>query len=71
MLLYLIYNMQKTTIQLEKSTAEKLRGVGTMEDTYDTVILKLLEEYMKMKRIDLFVEAQHEKVKKGKFVELG
>ena len=45
-------------------------NVGTMEDTYDTVILKLLDEHMRMKRIDFFVEAQHEKAKEGKFVEL-
>ena len=50
--------MQKTTIQLEKSTAEKLKGVGTMGDTYDTVVLRLIDEHMKMKMIDFFVETQ-------------
>ncbi len=62
--------MQKTTIQLEKSTAEKLKVVGTMEDTYDTVVLRLIEEHMRMKKIDFFVETQHKKAKEGKFVEL-
>lgn len=62
--------MEKTTIQLEKSTTEKLKEVGTMGDTYDTVIMKLLDEHMRTRRIDLFVEAQHEKAKEGKFVEL-
>jgi len=62
--------MEKTTIQLEKSTTDKLKHVGNMGDTYDTVILKLIEEHMRMKIIDLFVEAQHEKAREGKFVEL-
>ena len=62
--------MQKTTIQLEKSTAEKLKVVGTMGDTYDSVIMKLIEEHTIMKRIDFFVESQHKIAKEGKFVEL-
>jgi len=62
--------MQKTTIQLEKSTAEKLRGLGVMGDTYDTLIQRLMEEYMIMKKIDVFVEAQHKTAKEGKFAEL-
>ena len=62
--------MQKTTIQLEKSTTEKLKGVGTMGDTYDTVILKLIEEYLRIKRIDFLVETQHKIAREGKFAEL-
>jgi len=62
--------MQKTTIQLDKSTAEKLKDLGVMGDTYDTLIQKLMEEYMKMKRIDIFVETQHKRAKEGKFAEL-
>lgn len=62
--------MQKTSIQLEKSTVEKLKVVGTMGDTYDILIQRLIEEHMKMKRIDFFVENQHRIAKEGKFVEL-
>jgi hypothetical protein len=62
--------MEKTTIQLEKSTVQKLKDVGTMGDTYDTVIQQLIEEYMRMKKIDFFVETQYKTAKEGKFVEL-
>ncbi len=62
--------MQKTTKQLDKSTAEKLKDLGVMGDTYDTLIQKLMEEYMRMKKIDVFVETQHRIAKEGKFVEL-
>ena len=62
--------MQKTSIQLEKSTVEKLKDVGTMGDTYDIVIQRLIEEHMKMKRTDFLVENQHRIAKEGKFVEL-
>ena len=62
--------METTTIQLTKSTQEKLKSVGTMADTYDTLIRRLIEEHEKMKRIDILVETQHEIAKKGRFVEL-
>lgn len=62
--------METTTIQLTKSTQEKLKSVGTMADTYDTLIRRLIEEHERMKRIDILVETQHEIAKKGKFVEL-
>lgn len=62
--------MQKTTIQIEKMTQEKLKRVGTMNDTYDSVINKLIEEHERLKKRDLLVETQHEIAKKGKFVEL-
>ena len=62
--------MQRTSIQLEKSTVEKLKDVGTMGDTYDIVIQRLIEEHMKMKRIDFLVESQHRIAREGKFVEL-
>ncbi|MBL7160245.1 MAG: hypothetical protein ISS93_00120 [Candidatus Aenigmarchaeota archaeon] len=62
--------MQKTTIQLEKSTVEKLKNVGTMGDTYDTVIRNLVEEHMRIRRRDFLVETQHRIAKEGKFTEL-
>jgi len=62
--------MHKTSIQLAKSTVDKLKNVGTMGDTYDIVIQMLIEEHMRMKRIDFLVENQHRIAKEGKFVEL-
>jgi hypothetical protein len=62
--------MEKTTIQLEKTTAERLRGIGTMGDTYDTVILRLIAEHVEMKKIDAFVELQHKIAKEGTFAGL-
>ncbi len=62
--------MQKTTIQIQKITQEKLKRIGTMNDTYDTLISRLVEEHELLKRMDFFVEAQHEVARKGRFVEL-
>ena len=62
--------MQKTTIMIEKSTQEKLKHIGSMEDTYDRLINRLIVEHEKLKKIDFLIEAQHEIAKKGKFVEL-
>lgn len=62
--------MKQTTIQISKSTQEKLKGVGTMADTYDTVIMRLIGEHERMKRVDFLVETQHRIAKEGKFVEL-
>ena len=62
--------METTTIQLTKSTQEKLKSVGTMADTYDTLISRLIEEHERMRRINILVETQHEIAKKGRFVEL-
>ncbi len=41
-----------------------------MGDTYDIVIQRLIQEYMRMKRIDFLVENQHRIAKEGNFVEL-
>ena len=62
--------MKVTTIQIMKSTQEKLKSVGTMADTYDTLIRRLIEEHEKMKRIAVLVETQHKIAEEGKFVEL-
>ena len=62
--------MANTTIQIERRTQLKLKRVGTMGDTYDTVISRLIEEHERMKRVDFLVETQHEIARKGKFVEL-
>ncbi len=59
-----------TTIQIGKDTQQELKAAGTMEDTYDTVIKRLIEEHKMFKKIEFFVETQHEIAKKGKFVEL-
>ena len=62
--------MSKTTIQIETKTREKLRSIGKMEDTYDTLIERLVEFYEDMLKRERFVETQHKIAKSGKFVEL-
>ena len=62
--------MRQTTIQISRSTQDRLKGVGTMADTYDTVIIRLIEEHERMRRIDFLVETQHMIAKEGKFAEL-
>ena len=62
--------MQTTTIQVMKSTQEKLKSVGTMADTYDTLIRRLIEEHERMKRVDILVETQHKIAEEGTFVGL-
>jgi hypothetical protein len=62
--------MSKTTIQIEAGTRDRLKGLGTMDDTYDTVLEKLIESYEEARKRAFFVETQHEIAKKGKFTEL-
>ena len=62
--------MSKTTIQIETKTREKLRSIGKMEDTYDSLIERLVEFYEDMLKRERFVETQHKIAKSGKFVEL-
>lgn len=60
----------RTTIQIEKKTQEKLKTIGTMEDTYDSVINKLIEEHEMLKKIDFLVETQYNIAEKAKFSRL-
>lgn len=62
--------MNKTTILIRKSTQQKLKAAGSMQDTYDSLINRLIEEHEFLKKCDLLVETQHEIAKRGKFVEL-
>ena len=62
--------MTKTTIQIENKTRDRLKSIGSMEDTYDSLLEKLIEFYEEAKRSDYFVETQHKIVKSGKFTEL-
>lgn len=62
--------MTKTTIQIEDKTRDKLRNLGSMEDTYDSLIERLVKFYEEAIRNDYFVETQHRIAKTGKFVEL-
>lgn len=62
--------MQQTTIQITKQTQERLKNVGLMKDTYDSLINRLIWEHEILMKIDFFVETQHEIAKTGKFVEL-
>ena len=62
--------MPKTTIQVETQTRDRLRSVGKMEDTYDSLIERLVEFYEEALKREKFVETQHKIAKSGKFVEL-
>ena len=37
--------MTKATLKIEASTRDRLKKLGSMEDTFDTVICKLLDEH--------------------------
>lgn len=41
-----------------------------MNDTYDSLINRLIEEHELLRKRDFLVETQHAIAKKGKFVEL-
>ncbi len=38
-------DMPKATLKIEVSTRERLKKLGSMEDTFDSVICKLLDEH--------------------------
>ena len=42
--------MAKTTIQIENKTRDRLKSIGSMEDTYDSLLEKLIEFYEEAKR---------------------
>lgn len=62
--------MTKTTIQLEEKTRDRLKSLGSMSDTYDSLIDRLVEFYEEARKRENFVEIQHKLAKTGKFVEL-
>lgn len=62
--------MPKTSIQIEAKTRNRLKSLGTMEDTYDSLIERLIEFYEDALKAEHFVEMQHRIAKSGKFVEL-
>ncbi|GEM_PF-2722994 len=62
--------MPKTTIQIEERTREKLKKLGSMEDTYDSLLEKLMQVYEQERRKAHFVETQHAIAREGKFSEL-
>ncbi len=62
--------MTKTTIQIEDKTRDKLKSLGKMEDTYDSLIERLAKFYEEALKNDYFVETQHKTAKTGKFTEL-
>lgn len=37
--------MTKATLKIESSTRDRLKKLGSMEDTFDTVICRLLDEH--------------------------
>lgn len=62
--------MAKTTIQVEEKTRDRLKSLGSMSDTYDSLIERLVEFYEEARKRENFVEAQHKLAKTGRFVEL-
>jgi len=38
-------DMPKATLKIESSTRDRLKKLGSMEDTFDTVICRLLDEH--------------------------
>ncbi|MBI3190892.1 hypothetical protein HYZ41_04275 [archaeon] len=63
--------MSKTSIQIEDKTRNRLKSIGTMEDTYDTLIERLVRFYEEALKNDYFVETQHRIARSGRFTELG
>jgi hypothetical protein len=44
-------DMPKATLKIEVSTRERLRKLGSMDDTFDTVICMLLDEHDKKGKV--------------------
>lgn len=40
-------DMPKATLKIEASTRDRLKKLGSMEDTFDTVICALIDHYEK------------------------
>jgi hypothetical protein len=38
-------DMSKATLKIESTTRDRLKKLGSMEDTFDTVIVRLLDEH--------------------------
>lgn len=38
-------DMSKATLKIEASTRDRLKKLGSMDDTFDTVIVRLLDEH--------------------------
>jgi hypothetical protein len=38
-------DMSKATLKIEATTRDRLKKLGSMEDTFDTVIVRLLDEH--------------------------
>lgn len=38
-------DMPKATLKIEASTRDRLKKLGNMEDTFDTVICRLIDEH--------------------------
>ncbi len=43
-------SVAKTNIQISHETREKLREVGRMGETYDTLILRLIKELIELRK---------------------
>lgn len=44
-------DMPKATLKIEVSTRERLKKLGCMEDTFDSVICRLLDEHIELEEM--------------------
>lgn len=43
--------MPKATLKIEVSTRDRLKQLGSMDDTFDSVICRLLDEHEELKNL--------------------
>lgn len=43
--------MPKVTLKIEESTREKVRDLGKMDDTFDSVISRLVDEHFELQKL--------------------
>ena len=44
-------DMPKATLKIEVSTRDRLKQIGSMDDTFDSVICRLLDEHEELKNL--------------------
>lgn len=44
-------DMPKVTLKIEESTREKVRDLGKMDDTFDSVISRLVDEHFELQKL--------------------
>lgn len=57
-----LVDMPKVTVKLERSVTDKLKAVSSnMNDTYDSVILRLLDDHAKLGAVQTMLEQQRKR----------